>query len=49
MFKKDGYAPNNLLPGEFGDYIELKIGPSGIVENWLSDADLSDFEEGGDD
>ncbi len=41
--EKSGYVPNDLLPGEYGDYLELKIDETGLITNWLSDADFSDF------
>lgn len=39
-----GYVPNQLLPGSWGDYLELNIGPDGKILNWKEDANLSDFE-----
>lgn len=45
----DGYVPNNILPGEFGDYLELDIDEDGRIVNWLDYANLSDFEVGDDD
>lgn len=44
IVKKEGYVPNNLLPGEYGDYLELDIDENGIIKNWLPNANLSDFE-----
>lgn len=43
LSKQDGYCPNNLLPGAYGDYLELKIDENGIVTNWLDSPDFSDF------
>jgi hypothetical protein len=43
--KIDGYVPNQLLPGEYGDYLELKIDENGIITNWLPNANLSNFED----
>lgn len=42
---KNGYVPNKLLPGDYGDYLSLDIGPTGKILNWLPNANLSDFEE----
>lgn len=28
------YVPNDLIPGEYGDYINLEISADGIVTNW---------------
>lgn len=30
----NGYVPNGIIPGEFGDYMDLKIGADGIIKNW---------------
>ena len=37
------YVPNNLLPGKYGDYIDLYIGENGLISNWYSQPSLSDF------
>ncbi len=37
------YVPNNLLPGEYGDYIDLKIDSNGTIYNWYSSPSLDDF------
>lgn len=42
---ENDYVPNNLLPGEYGDYLDLEIDEEGRIANWLSDANLTDFEE----
>ncbi|MFC3875400.1 hypothetical protein [Neisseria musculi] len=28
------YVPNKLIPGEYGDYIDLKINTEGLITNW---------------
>ncbi len=38
------YVPNNLIPGEYGDYIDLDIGADGAILNWKKGANFSDFE-----
>ena len=45
IMKHEGYVPNRLLPGDYGDYLSLDIGPTGKILNWLPNANLSDFEE----
>ena len=40
----DGYVPNLLLPGDYGDYLSLDIDGDGFIKNWLPDARLSNFE-----
>lgn len=41
----DGYVPKMMAPGGdgYGDYVIMKIGPDGLIENWK--ADLSPFED----
>lgn len=40
---ENDYVPNNLLPGKHGDYIDLHINENGIITNWYSEPDFSDF------
>jgi len=42
---EDGYVPNALLPGEYGDYLELEIDETGMITNWLEDANITDFTQ----
>ena len=37
------YVPNALLPGKWGDYIDLHIGENGLISNWYSRPSISDF------
>ncbi len=30
------YCPNDLIPGEYGDYINLVIDEQGIITNWMT-------------
>lgn len=41
------YVPNGLIPGSYGDYIDLKIDSTGIITNWYSESKISieDFED----
>ena len=41
------YVPNKLIPGTYGDYIDLKIDSTGTITNWYSDSEISieDFED----
>jgi hypothetical protein len=39
----DGYCPNQLIPGSYGDYIDLQI-ENGIVTNWYKNPSLIEFE-----
>lgn len=38
-----GYCPNDLIPGEYGDYIDLKINDDGIITNWPKTKSLEQF------
>ena len=38
--KLEGYVPNNAIPGEYGDYIDLEI-LEGVVTNWYKPKHLS--------
>lgn len=31
---EDDYVPNDLLPGEYGDYVDLRIDRDGKITNW---------------
>ena len=39
------YVPNELLPGSYGDYLELVIDKNGTITNWWRNPNLSDFGE----
>jgi len=41
----DGYVPHGVVPGDYGDYIDLDIGPDGVIKNWPSRLDFDDFFE----
>jgi hypothetical protein len=41
---KQNYVPHGLIPGEYGDYVELKV-KGGIITNWPKEPDLSEFFE----
>lgn len=40
----EDYVPNGLVPGSYGDYVELDIDENGIVTNWKDHPDFSEFE-----
>lgn len=37
------YVPHCVIPGEYGDYVELDIDSEGVIQNWTSNPDVSDF------
>lgn len=45
----NGYVPNGVIPGSYGDYIELNIDGDGVITNWPSSPDFSGFQHGNDD
>lgn len=38
------YVPNGLIPGEYGDYIELNIDETGTITNWPKNPDTRQFK-----
>lgn len=43
------YVPRGLVPGQYGDYIDLVIDANGIITNWPKKPDLSEFFSSGED
>lgn len=41
----NNYVPNSLLPGEWGDYLDLKINADGVITNWYANPSADDFNE----
>lgn len=31
---EQNYVPNDLIPGDYGDYVEMVIGGDGVIKNW---------------
>lgn len=48
-FIENDYVPHGLVPGEYGDYINLKINEKGVITNWPKRPDFDDFKLGRDD
>ena len=40
---EEDYVPNDVVPGEHGDYIEMHIDADGTVTNWPGSPDFSQF------
>jgi hypothetical protein len=40
---EQGYVPSELIPGEYGDYVHLKISADGVITNWPSHPGVSEF------
>lgn len=38
-----GYVPHGVVPGDWGDYVDLKIDENGVITNWPENTDVSDF------
>ena len=47
--ERNDYVPHGIIPGEYGDYVHLKIDAKGNITNWPKDIDLSGFEGFGED
>ena len=47
VVQREGYVPNGIVPGKYGDYVDLKINSDGVIENWPTHPDLSDFFDDG--
>ena len=43
------YVPHGVVPGEFGDYIDLHIQPDGVIENWPTYPNVDEFFGGNND
>jgi hypothetical protein len=39
----NGYVPNGLIPGSYGDYVELTIDETGRITNWPKYPAFSEF------
>lgn len=40
---RQNYVPNELIPGDYGDYIDLVILGDGTIENWYKKPKLDEF------
>jgi len=40
---RNEYVPHGIVPGEYGDYVNLQIDPTGTITNWPSNPEFSDF------
>ena len=40
---EENYVPHGVVPGNYGDYIELDIDENGIITNWPKKPDVSEF------
>lgn len=43
LARLDGYVPHGVVPGSYGDYVELTIDESGRITNWPKSPDISEF------
>lgn len=41
--RKHEYVPHGVVPGEYGDYIDLQIAADGTITNWPKKPDVSAF------
>lgn len=40
---ENNYVPHGVVPGEYGDYVDLNINEHGIITNWPKNPDVSEF------
>lgn len=40
---KDDYVPHGVIPGSYGDYVEVDIDSDGRIANWPSTIDVAEF------
>lgn len=40
---ENDYVPNKLIPGEYGDYVNLNIDDNGVITNWPKYPLFDDF------
>lgn len=45
LVSRHDYVPNQLIPGGYGDYIDLQIDSSGLIKNWHSSPSVVEFFE----
>ena len=41
--RDQNYVPHGVVPGKYGDTIELEIAADGTITNWPRKPDVSDF------
>lgn len=42
--ERNDYVPHGIIPGEWGDYVHLKIDETGKITNWPKKINLADFD-----
>lgn len=42
---EQNYVPHGVIPGKYGDYVDLKINSFGTITNWPQNPDVSAFFE----
>jgi hypothetical protein len=48
IVRREDYVPD-IIPGSYGDYVELRIGPDGRIQDWKpKNAGIADFFPKGD-
>jgi hypothetical protein len=47
--QENGYVPHCVIPGSYGDTVELKIATDGVITNWPRRPDLQTLVERNDD
>jgi hypothetical protein len=42
-FIENDYVPHGVVPGEYGDYIDLQINEDGVITNWPKKPNVAKF------
>lgn len=40
---ENDYVPHGLIPGDWGDYVDLQINEYGVITNWPKQPNLDEF------
>lgn len=40
---EEDYVPNELVPGAYGDYVDLEISDTGLIKNWKKKPRVGSF------
>lgn len=40
---EENYVPNDLVPGKYGDYVDLQIDDTGLIKNWPKRPKVGEF------
>lgn len=44
---RENYVPHGVVPGKYGEYVDIEIDANGVIANWPKNPDVSGFSEYG--